>query len=51
MPKIMQYAPNFQCVEISIFPVRKHIFPNSLINSSIRGNGISHSLYVNKFEM
>ena len=32
------------------FPSGKHIFPNSFINSQIRGNGISHSLYV-KVEM
>ena len=32
------------------FPGGKHIFPNSFINSQIRGNGISHLLYV-KVEM
>ena len=33
MPKILQYAQNSQCIQISIFPNGKHIFPNSLINS------------------
>ena len=46
MPKILWYAHISQCVQISVFPSGKHIFPNSLINFEIRVNGISHSLYV-----
>ena len=31
--KILWYVQNFQWIQNSIFPSRKHIFPNSLINS------------------
>ena len=41
---------NSQYYQNSIFFGGKHIFHNSLINSLIRANWISHSLYV-KFEM
>ena len=50
MQKFLQFAQNSQCIQNSIFRCRKNIFPNSLINSWIRGNGIIHSLYLT-FEM
>ena len=32
MPNILQYAQNSQCVQNSVFPSGKHVFPNPLIN-------------------
>ena len=47
-PKILRYTLYFQCVQNSIFPSGKHIFPISY-NSYTRCNGISHSFI--KFEI
>ena len=50
MPKILWYAQNSQCVQNSIFPSEKHIFPILLQILKLEVCGIYHSLYV-KFEI